>query len=210
MRVKVCGNTALETAMVAVEEGADMLGFIMVPGTPRSISVRHARKIVRELPAHVDTVGVFVDQAIGEVEQVAATVGFTVVQLHGEETWEDAASLPYPLVKAVRLDSAAAAAAVNWPPGETLLADAHASGMLGGTGRTFPWEWVEDLALRYRLILSGGLAADNVGAGIHALRPWGVDASSRLESSPGVKDPDRIRAYVRAARRAEAELMALA
>ena len=210
MRVKVCGNTALETAMVAVEEGADMLGFIMVPGTPRSISVRLARKIVRELPPNVDTVGVFVNQAIGEVEQVAATVGFSVVQLHGDESWEDAASLPYPLVKAVRLDSVEAAATVDWPPGEVILADAHAAGMLGGTGRTFPWEWVEDLALRYRLILSGGLAGDNVEAGIRALRPWGVDASSRLESSPGVKDPDRVRAYVRAARRAEVEVMALA
>lgn len=210
MRIKVCGNTALDTAMVAVEEGADMLGFIMVPGTPRSLSVRQARKIVRELPPHVDTVGVFVNQAIGEVEQVAATVGFTVVQLHGDETWEDAASLPYPLVKAVRLDSAAAAAAVSWPPGQVLLVDAHSPGLLGGTGRTFPWEWVEDLALRYQLILSGGLSADNVGDGIRALRPWGVDASSRLESSPGVKDPDRVRAYIRAARRAEAEVLALA
>ena len=210
MRVKVCGNTDLATALVAVEEGADMLGFIMVGGTPRSITVRRARKIVSELPPHVDTVGVFVNQAMGEVEQVAATVGFTVIQLHGDETWEDAASLPYPLIKAARLDSLEAAAAVTWPPGQVLLADAHRPGLLGGTGQTFPWEWVEDLALRYRLILSGGLSAENVGDGIRQLRPWGVDASSRLESSPGVKDPDRVRAYVRAARRAEAEVMAVA
>ena len=210
MRVKVCGNTDLATALVAVEEGADMLGFIMVPGTPRAISVRRARKIVSELPSHVDTVGVFVNQAIGEVEQIAATVGFTVVQLHGDETWEDAASLPYPLIKTLRLDSAATAAAVAWPPGQVLLAEPHVPGRPGGPGRTFPWEWVEDLALRYRLILSGGLSAENVGAGVRQLRPWGVDASSRLESSPGVKDPDRVRAYVRAARKAEAEVMAVA
>jgi len=210
MRVKVCGNTSLEAAIAAVEEGADMLGFIMVPGTPRSLSVRQARKIVSELPAHVDTVGVFVDQAIGEVEQVAATVGFTVVQLHGQETWEEAASLPYPLFKAVKMGTAAAAASVDWPPGQVLLADAHVPGLLGGTGSTYPWEWVADLGLRYRLILSGGLGADNVGAGVRAVRPWGVDASSRLESSPGVKDPDLVRAFVRAARRAEAEVMAVA
>ena len=79
-----------------------------------------------------------------------------------------------------------------------------------GLGRRSPGEWVEDLALRYQLILSGGLSADNVAEGIRKLRPWGVDASSRLESSPGVKDPERIRAYVRAARRAEAEVMAVA
>ncbi|MGI8609299.1 MAG: phosphoribosylanthranilate isomerase [Candidatus Dormibacteria bacterium] len=210
MRIKVCGNTSLDTAMVAVEEGADMLGFIMAPGTPRTVTVRQARKMVNELPPHVDAVGVFVDQAVGEVEQIVGTVGFTVVQLHGAEKWDDAASLPYPLVKAVRLDSARAAAVVDWPPGEVLLADTHAHGLLGGTGRTFPWAWVEDLALRYRLILSGGLSADNVEDGIRALRPWGVDASSRLESSPGVKDPDRVRAFVRAARRAEEALRVVA
>jgi phosphoribosylanthranilate isomerase len=210
VRVKVCGNTAIETAMVAVEEGVDLLGFIMAPGTPRTVSAAGAAAIVRELPRTVDTVGVFVDQPITQVEEIAAEAGFTVVQLHGRETWGEASQLSYPVIKAARLDSVGAAAAVAWPAGEILLADAHVPGLLGGTGKTFPWEWVQDLALRYRLVLSGGLAPDNVGRGIRALRPWGVDASSRLESSPGVKDPDRVRAFVRAARRAEAALYAVA
>ena len=118
MRVKVCGNTAVETAMVAVDAGADLVGFIMAPGTPRSLTVERARQIVRELPPTVDRVGVFVDQPIAEVEEIAAEVGFTVIQLHGREAWEDASRMPYPLIKAVRLDSAKAAASMAWPPGE--------------------------------------------------------------------------------------------
>lgn len=210
MRVKVCGNTEIATAMVAVEEGADLLGFIMAPGTPRSITARQASEIIRELPPTVDRVGVFVDQSVEDIEAVALEAGFTVIQLHGSEPWSEASRLAYPLVKAVRLDSTRAAAAIDWPPGGILLTDAHTPGLLGGTGRTFPWEWVEDLALHYRLVLSGGLGPDNVGDGIRALRPWGVDASSRLESTPGVKDPERVRAFVRAARRAEEEVLAVA
>jgi phosphoribosylanthranilate isomerase len=209
MRVKVCGNTALETAMVAVEEGADLLGFIMAPGTPRTVSVAQAREIIRELPPTVDTVGVFVDRPVAEVEEVAAEVGFSVLQLHGHETWEEASVLAYPVLKAARLSSAAAAG-VAWPPGQLLLADTHADHLPGGTGKTFPWDWAADLALRYRLILSGGLSGANVAAAVRAVRPWGVDASSGLESTPGVKDPDRVRAYVRAARRAEAEVLRVA
>jgi phosphoribosylanthranilate isomerase len=210
MRVKVCGNTAVDTALVAVQAGADMLGFIMAPGTPRTVSVARAREIVSELPPTVDTVGVFVDRPAAEVDEVAAEVGFTVVQLHGAEAWSDFAGLPYPAIKAVRLDGAGAAAVVDWPPAGIILADSRAPGLLGGTGRTFPWEWVADLCLRYRLVLSGGLSPDNVADAVRALRPWGVDASSRLESSPGVKDPDLVRAFVGAARRAEAEVPAVA
>jgi phosphoribosylanthranilate isomerase len=208
MRVKVCGNTALDTALVAVDAGADALGFIMAPGTPRSLTPERARAIVRSLPADVDTVGVFVDRPVEEVADVAATVGFTIVQLHGVETWAQAGRLDMPVIKGVRLAAAADAAAVDWPPGSILLADSHDPGLPGGTGRAFPWHWAADLALRYRLVVSGGLSAENVGAAIQAVRPWGVDASSRLESSPGVKDPARVRAYVAAARRAEAELVA--
>ena len=185
MRVKVCGNTAVETALVAVDAGADALGFIMAPDTPRSLTPERARAIVRALPADVDAVGVFVDRPVEEVAEVAAEVGFTVVQLHGTETWEQAEHLHMPVIKGVRLAAAGDAAAVAWPPGNILLADSHDPGLPGGTGRAFPWTWAADLALRYRLVLSGGLGADNVAAAIDRVRPWGVDASSRLESSPG-------------------------
>jgi phosphoribosylanthranilate isomerase len=205
MRVKVCGNTELETAMVAVDAGADMLGFIMVDGTPRTMTPARARAIVAEMPPDVDTVGVFADRPISEVAEIAGEVGFSAVQLHGEETWDEAAALDLPVIRAVRLASAASAAVVAWPPGTILLADAHRPGMPGGTGQVFPWEWAEDLYLHYRLIVSGGLSGANVADAVRHLRPWGVDASSRLESSPGVKDPERVREYVRAARTAERE-----
>ena len=206
MRVKVCGNTAVATAMAAVDAGADMLGFIMAEATPRSLTPAQAREIVREMPPDVDLVGVFVNRPAAEVSEVAREVGFTAVQLHGVETWDGAAVLDLPVIKGVRLASEATAAAVAWPPGNILLVDTHAPEVPGGSGRVFPWEWAVDLAIRYRLVVSGGLDGDNVGDAVRALRPWGVDASSRLESSPGVKDPDRVRAYIWAARAAELEL----
>ena len=209
MRIKVCGNTAVGTAMAAVDAGADMLGFIMVEGTPRTLTPARARAIAAEMPPHVDLVGVFADRPAGEVAEIAAEVGFTLVQLHGEETWEDAASLDLPVIKGQRLESAAAAARVTWPPGGLLLVDAHRSGLPGGTGQVFPWQWAEDLALHYRLLVSGGLHGGNVGEAVRHLAPWGVDASSRLESSLGVKDPDRVRDYVRAAREAGVEVAAV-
>ena len=206
MRIKVCGNTAIVTAMAAVDAGADMLGFIMAENTPRSLTPAQARAIVREMPPHVDLVGVFVDRPTAEVGEIAAEVGFTAVQLHGGETWDEARELDLPVIKGLRLATAAAAAGVAWPPGNILLVDTHDPGRPGGTGSVFPWEWAADLAVRYRVVVSGGLDAGNVGDAIRALQPWGVDASSRLETSPGVKDPDRVRAYVRAARVAELEL----
>lgn len=207
MRVKVCGNTAVETALVAVDAGADALGFIMAPDTPRTVSVERARQIVRAMPNHVELVGVFVDRPAAEVAEVAAEVGFTAVQLHGAETWEDVADLPLPVIKGVRLSAAADAAIVAWPPGQILLVDSHDPGLAGGTGKVFPWEWAGDLAQRFRIILSGGLSAGNVADAVRQVMPWGVDASSRLEASPGVKDPEKVRAFVAAARRAEAELV---
>jgi phosphoribosylanthranilate isomerase len=210
MRVKVCGNTAVETAMVAIDAGADALGFIMAPDTPRTLTPERARQIVRAVPADVERVGVFVDRPAAEVAEIAAEVGFTAVQLHGKETWEDASALDLPVIKGVRLSSVAEALDVAWPPGQIILVDSHDPGLPGGTGRTFPWEWAGDLAMRYRVIVSGGLSADNVAQAIRLVQPWGVDASSRLESSPGVKDPERVRAFVAAARRAEAEVLAVA
>jgi phosphoribosylanthranilate isomerase len=108
----------------------------------------------------------------------------------------------------MRIASAADVAAVDWPPGLLLLADSRHPSMAGGTGVAFAWDLAADLALRYRLMVGGGLAGDNVGAAVRRLRPWGVDASSRLESSPGIKDAARVREFVRAARAAEAELLA--
>ncbi|HEV3231459.1 MAG TPA: phosphoribosylanthranilate isomerase [Candidatus Dormibacteraeota bacterium] len=210
VRVKVCGITDPASGIAAAEAGADVLGFIMAPGSPRSLTVERARAIAREMPGYVDLVGVFVDAPVLEVVAVAAEVGLTAVQLHGSERWADYEAVAMPVVRAVRIASPADAVAVDWPPNGLLMADSHDPAVQGGSGRTFPWAWVADLGLRYRLIVSGGLSASNVGAAVRALKPWGVDASSRLESSPGVKDPAKVRAYIEAARRAEEEVCGVA
>ena len=205
MRVKVCGITAVGPALAAVAAGADMIGFIMVPGTPRSVDSATARRISDELPASIERVGVFLNSTAAEVEQVALESGFTAVQLHGSESWEDFRDLPFPILKATRLGRTGDAATPAWPAGLVLLADTHSESLPGGTGRRFPWDWAQDLAEHYRLIVSGGLAAANVAAAVKRLKPFGVDASSRLESAPGIKDPALVTAFVEAARRAEAE-----
>jgi phosphoribosylanthranilate isomerase len=205
MRVKVCGNTDISTALVAVEAGADALGFILAPGTPRSLEPDRAAAIVRELPRSVDLVGVFVDRPAAEIVEVAGEIGLTAVQLHGSETWDEFQDMDLPLIKAIRLGGPADGARVAWPPGSILLADTYHPGLPGGTGEEFPWSWAADLSLHYRLIVSGGLSPFNVAAAVRQLRPWGVDASSRLESSPGVKDPELVRGFVTAARRAGSE-----
>lgn len=206
MRIKVCGNTDVGTALVAVEAGADALGFILAPGGPRSLTPARAAAIARELPRSVDLVGVFVDRPAAEVAEVAGEIGLTAVQLHGSETWDEFQDLDLPVVKAVRLAGPADAARVAWPPGSLLLTDTHHPELAGGTGETFPWSWAADLCLHHRVILSGGLSPFNVAEATRQLRPWGVDASSRLESSPGVKDPELVRGFVTVARRAEMEL----
>jgi len=207
VRVKVCGNTSAEGARAAIKAGADMLGFIMAPGSPRTLTVERARELVGELPPEVDSVGVFVDAAPGEVAEVAREVGFTAVQLHGVERWDDWSGFDLPVLKAVRVGGAGIADP-GWPPASILLADTHDPGLDGGTGKTFAWDVAQDLAWRYRLVVSGGLGPDNVAAAIRRLEPWGVDASSRLESAPGVKDPALVRAFVAAARDAESEVAA--
>ncbi|MHB8507595.1 MAG: phosphoribosylanthranilate isomerase [Candidatus Dormibacteria bacterium] len=206
MRIKVCGTTSISGALAAVEAGADALGFIMAPGGPRGLDISSAIEITREMPSTVDLVGVFVDRPLAEVEEVAAEAGFTAIQLHGHERWADFEACSLPVVKVVRLRSAVDAARVDWPLGLPLLVDTHADEMFGGTGRSFPWDWAQDLALGYRLVVSGGLDGDNVGAAVRRLRPFAVDASSRLESSAGIKDPARVRAFVESARRAEEEV----
>src|SRR5205807_6233141 len=147
----VCGNTAVATALVAVEAGADMLGFIMAPETPRTLTPAQARAITREMPHGLDLVGVFVDRPAAEVAEVAAEAGFTAVQLHGHERWDDFEVLDLPAIKGLRLGSAADAARVEWPPGSVLLTDSRHHILPGGTGQVFPWQLAQDLALRYRV-----------------------------------------------------------
>lgn len=194
MMVKICGITCAEDALAAAEAGASALGFNFWPGSPRYIAPGRAAEIVAALPAGVSAVGVFVNESAPRIREMARHAGVTIVQLHGDCEWPGS----LPVWKALPVGE-------NFDPGvlerfaaEAFLLDSPSGPSYGGTGQTFPWERIR--GLRQRVILAGGLDASNVAQAIEAVRPWGVDACSRLESSPGKKDHQRMRAFIQAAR----------
>jgi phosphoribosylanthranilate isomerase len=203
VRVKICGITSRDDAVAAVEAGADALGFIFVKGTPRWIEPEAAGAIIREVGPFVTTVGVFVDRTVEEIETIAATSGISVAQLHGGETPEMCDRLRLPFVKAIRVQGEDDLTALGRYKGaRAFLLDTYAPGVAGGTGKTFPWEIAARAAREARIVLSGGLTPDNVAKAIAQVRPYGVDVSSGVESSPGRKDHRKVREFIEAARRA--------
>jgi phosphoribosylanthranilate isomerase len=188
--VKVCGITNVEDALAAVGAGATALGFILYSKSPRYVSVEQAKIIVAQIPAGVLKVGVFVDELPRQVERTMKLIGLDIAQFHGHET-------PPRVPKTLR-SWKAFRVTPEWKPdalqgfaSEAFLLDAPAS------GQTFDWRVAA--GLRQNIILAGGLDASNVAAAIRAVAPWGVDASSRLERRPGLKDHARVRDFVRAA-----------
>src|SRR5262245_2792516 len=188
MFVKVCGITRAEDAEAAVNAGANALGFVFWPGSPRFVDPYRVREIVRSLPPFVTPVGLFVNQPRDYVCGVASLVRLGAVQLHGDETPEFAASIPWPSIKALPVDRARA-----WPAETTLLLDAHDPVRRGGTGQTIDWASAAAIAKTRRVLLAGGLTADNVAEAVERVRPFGIDVSSGVESSPGVKDERKIK-----------------
>lgn len=198
MLIKICGLTRQQDADLAVALGAGALGFVFWPKSPRCIDPDRARAIVASLPAFVTPVGVFVNQSAHEVNDLADRVGLGAVQLHGDETVSALAEIGRPVVKAVTIGTAEAAARI-WPDRVTLLIDAHDPGRRGGTGLVADWDVAARLAARRRTLLAGGLTATNVAEAILRVAPFGIDVSSGVESAPGIKDHDRLRAFFEAA-----------
>ncbi len=194
--VKICGIRRLEDALLAAELGASALGFIFWPGSQRFLDPYRAQPIIAALPPMVTTVGVFVDQPEQYVSGVARLLSLGAIQLHGQERVESYARGSFRLIKSVAVDDGgdclAAVGAV--PARATVLLDAHDPVKRGGTGRTIDWTQAASAAKVRPIILSGGLNADNVRVAVDAVRPYAVDVSSGVESSPGVKDPDKLRA----------------
>jgi phosphoribosylanthranilate isomerase len=196
-RIKVCGITRSDDAGRAVELGVDALGFVFWPGSPRCVTLRQATRIAGALPPFVATVGVFVNQPLDEIRTVAAGVGLSAIQLHGDESPDAWASVPGRCIKAVGVGAGFDAAAVAaWPAGIWPLLDAHDPARRGGTGRAVDWDIAAEMSRTRRIILAGGLDASNVGDAIARVRPFAVDVSSGVEREPGVKDRDRLRAFV--------------
>jgi phosphoribosylanthranilate isomerase len=203
MFVKICGITREEDAQAAVELGASAIGFIFWPGSPRFIDPFRARRIAVRLPPVVTVVGVFVNQQAAEVNGVANVVPLAAIQLHGDETPSFAATLRRPVLKAVsRLDLVALSA---WPAHVTLLVDVDDPVKRGGTGKVPDWGAAAALARSRPVILAGGLRPDNVVDAIEAVRPFGIDVSSGVESRPGIKDRAKLEALFGAIARAGAK-----
>ena len=203
--VKICGITRPEDAELAARLGAAWVGFIFWPHSPRFVEPETAAAILAGLPPHVGGVGVFVDQAVDEVNAVADTVGLGAVQLHGHESAEMCRQCRRRVIKAVRLPGNGAGddPGAVWP-GATILVDAFDPVRMGGTGRRVDWTRAARLARRRPLMLSGGLRAENVADAVRQVAPYGLDVSSGVESEPGVKDPHRLRAFFAALAAADA------
>ena len=198
--VKVCGNTRLEDARLAAEMGAHMLGFIFYAPSPRSVAPEKAAAIIRDLPPYVVAVGVFVNEKLDRMNQIATECRLDRIQLHGNEPYETIRALVRPAYRAFRLREQSDLTHVVGEPDSCVLLDTYDSGIPGGTGRTFDWTWARKAAEVKQVILAGGLGAHNVAEAVAAARPAAVDVLSSLESSPGKKDSAKVEAFFSALR----------
>ncbi len=206
MIVKICGITNLEDAILAIEAGADMLGFNFYKPSPRYIAPEACTRIIAQLKdTHVIHVGIFVNQPPQDIRQTLDDCGLDLAQLHGDEGPNDLIALGELAFKAIRPKSLEAAEIASQhytqrslPP--YLLVDAHQKGMYGGTGETGDWAIARHLAAQVPILLAGGLNPDNVAEAIQNVRPWGVDVASGVEASPGIKDPHKITDFIAAAK----------
>jgi phosphoribosylanthranilate isomerase len=195
MRVKVCGITRMDDALLAADLGAAAIGFVFWPRSPRFIDETRAAAIVKALPRLIAAVGVFVDQPVAEVRRIAAAVQLNAIQLHGRESLEYARALLHPVIKAVPVADGFLPEALDALPAEvTVLLDAHDPVRRGGTGRTIDWSRAAAAAARRPVFLSGGLNPANIRDAVTQVHPYAVDLSSGVESAPGIKDPMKLRA----------------
>jgi phosphoribosylanthranilate isomerase len=210
--IKICGMTNLEDALVAVDAGADAVGFVFYEKSPRCVSVETAREICSKLPKGVEKVGVFVG-VNPIVAEVAAQAGLTIAQIYADAqpalTDEYLRKLPCRVIPAISFGEVAKKELCEFHAAEDVrklvvaaLIDSGNSERPGGTGERFDWQAMADMArcASLNLVVAGGLRPDNVGEAIHILKPWGVDVASGVEARTGKKDPEKVQAFVRAVR----------
>ena len=201
-RIKVCGVTSVDDARACVEAGADSLGVNFVASSVRRVDVERATAIVRAVGSSALVVAVVAGMTVPAMRALRDATSVGCLQLHGDEGAGDVAALLPHAYKAVRVATRDDVERAGSMPGDYVLVDAKVEGALGGTGHAFDWSLVVDLAARRRLVLAGGLTAENVTRAIETVRPWCVDVASGVESAPGVKDPVKVRAFVDAVRAA--------
>ena len=196
MRVKVCGITRREDAVLAVELGAAALGFVFWPRSPRAVTADRVREITDGLPPFVSRVGVFVNASQAAILATATEAGLTCIQLHGDEDASAYVDMPLPVIKALPVGEGFSLSAVqDLPSRVTVLLDAHDPARRGGTGRVIEWTVAAAAARLRPVILSGGLNPENVRSAAAAVHPYAVDVSSGVEAAPGIKDEGKLRAF---------------
>ena len=206
-RIKLCGLSQPQDVADAVTAGADAIGLVFYPPSPRSVTPQGAAELVHGLLPFVAAVGLFVNPSIEEVRAAVEAANLSLLQFHGDETPEFCARFGRPFLRAVRMEKGVDLLeyARRFSAARALLLDAHVPGQPGGTGNTFDWAAIPE-NLPIPLILSGGLDARNVGAAMRAVKPWAVDVSSGVESGRGVKDPAKIVEFIRKVRHEDAGL----
>ena len=207
LKVKICGITNHQDALMATELGADSLGFIFAPG-PRRIDPETARRIISSLPPFVQTVGVFVDEDTAIMQQIVRFCGLNLVQLHGDESPEVCRTFMPHTIKAFRLKDESSLGSIMPYHGKVraVLFDTFSEDKRGGTGKTFDW----DLAVKGKqpgtpVILSGGLGPANIERAVSVVKPYAVDVNSGIEASPGKKSPDVMKKLMKTIRRIDAK-----
>jgi len=201
-RIKICGITRVEDAIAAAEAGADAIGLVFYPKSPRYVSPALAREIIAALPVLTSSVGLFMDADADWVEGVLEAVPLDALQFHGSETAADCERYGRRYIKAVGMSGGDAhAVAAAHPNAAALLLDGHAPGQAGGSGETFDWR--QPAPESHRVIVAGGLNADNVAQAVRDMHPWGVDCSSGVESAPGIKERRKLVAFSKEVYRVE-------
>lgn len=200
-RVKICGITRVEDALCAVQHGADAIGLVFYPPSPRNVSVAQANEIVQQIPAFVSVVGLFVNADIKDIKKVLSYLSLDLLQFHGDETPEDCSQFGLPYLKAIRVrpDTNLLQCAQDFADAKALLLDTYTEGIAGGTGQVFDWNLIPK-NLNKPVILAGGLNAQNVAQAIKQVKPYAVDVSGGVEIAKGIKDEVKVADFMREVR----------
>lgn len=197
-RVKICGITRPEDAQAAVAAGADAIGLVFYPPSPRAVTIEQAKAVVAAVPAFVTVTALFVDPDPKEVQELLDSVRIDLIQFHGDEDSDFCGQFKHPYIKAIRVRQASdvVASCVRFPDALGILLDSYKPGVPGGTGETFDWSLIDDSQLTKPIILAGGLSPENVADAINQVRPFAVDVSGGVEASKGIKDHGKVTEFL--------------
>jgi phosphoribosylanthranilate isomerase len=198
VRVKICGITRVNDALIAVDQGVDAIGLVFYGPSPRNVSINQANEIANQIPAFVSVVGLFVNAEPNFINEVTSKVKLDLLQFHGDESPEQCANYNLPFMKAIRVksDTNLVQYAKDFSAAKALLLDAYIDGAVGGTGQVFDWNLIPKQLIK-PIILAGGLNVTNVAQAIQQVRPYAVDVSGGVEASKGIKDPAKIAEFMR-------------